>query len=1193
MKKHGKLLSFILAVMLAAVMVVAASGLEIFIIASSDEYESYTTSARYLEAIDVMKGYEDGDLHLEEPILRYQAALFFARVITGVTDESAWGIGASAKFSDVPEYGPVIDMIADMDVVRGYGNGTFGYTDRIRYQDMCVMLLRVLGYETENMVYPMSYVLKVEELGLDLEGVKPADYLNRGQTAQMVYDALVTEIEEGTNAKDDAIAKIVESLVGADTVDETKETYLERNFEVSSTRYFEIFATENYCVDGYDFAEEGYITATELVENEDGVMVAGDEWSIPVEGTAAGDVSEAELIGKCLVLIFDDKEPSEDKLVDEECAIVHADVVTGTKYENLGELSYVKFDEDVEKLYLGSKTIKVADLEKYALIWQYGTEEDDVIVYMTVEELAEAISSNTYFSLEYFDYNKDGYCDTLIYKPYTFGQYAERTYSGKVYTMVGQYREAAVHDITNTTEKTDENKTHFVEYFLGQGTTAAAVASKSYTNYRPGDTSLKIGESVGELSMNATVTGKDINTGDFMIYYYNPIINKLEVVENLGTYQVGAITGLKTSAETYTIDGTAMSVGMPGGMAGDTGLLTGDGAFASTVAMAKILVANYEKGTDNVKYLEYDGKVIYLESYGGNEIVIGSDFVVVDIEETLEAYLDQDEDAVDVPLEENAAVVKVLDVATGKFSEIKVETLAYVGANGEEVVFSFKNILEKQKMGIVADGDVYDLFDANGVIYAIEDDDENGYSELYAYGTEEFNVLGAKFATTAPQVYFNYNKSNAFVAENGVGVITDRVTTHANTVSVVIGQDGYIMVKGQLGTNTVAAPNELYLSDAAIVIESTNDQITIFDPVGYVSADAEGNVYNNVATSIWNVGDTTDNDGIKYYMLLSNTRFGGSSVLEESDGAPVTNDKGEVLYAHEYQNLYNLMTGSGETVTLITTELEAPAEEVLPSVMGVIRYDEENNEAQLTTFGEVFVENGEYHYGGFAWLAAKDRISFATQPKDEDGNGVITDKEAGKSLYYNEESDKVYQSLSGLNVTFIDLDEGASVDPNEYNFTDAYVFYNETDGNLKYYASVDLEDRFQGVDYPAGTFPIKRHMISAKDCSGSIGFGKITALTGGKEGLVASQSFYRWNGWCDYLIPAVDADGDTIWAYEGSLRVQVTYYAYIDYDEDAGTVNAVVVRVGKIAGVVGADDSIPTVKDTPTDPNYNFTEENN
>ena len=126
MKRHGKLLTLILAVMLSAAMLLAASGLEIFIIASTDEYKTYGTSASYLETIGVMQGFGDGDLHLEDPILRYQAALFFARVVSGITKDTAWGTGASANYSDVPEYGPVIDMITDMEIIRGYGDGTFG-----------------------------------------------------------------------------------------------------------------------------------------------------------------------------------------------------------------------------------------------------------------------------------------------------------------------------------------------------------------------------------------------------------------------------------------------------------------------------------------------------------------------------------------------------------------------------------------------------------------------------------------------------------------------------------------------------------------------------------------------------------------------------------------------------------------------------------------------------------------------------------------------------------------------------------------------------------------------------------------------------------------------------------------------------------------------------------------------------------
>ena len=620
-------------------------------------------------------------------------------------------------------------MISDMDVIRGYDSDTYGYHDGIRYQDMCALVVRVLGYETEEMIaaYPLSYVFEIEKLGLALEGVKPADYLNRGQTAQMVYDALVTPIADITDEDVLALQKILEIRYGTEYVNETKDAYLERNFDVSSTMYFKIVATENYKMNsGYEFAEEGYITAVELVADADGVLKNGDTWNIPVETTPADDVTEAELIGKCLTLVFDDKTPTNEELEDEDITIIHADIAKATAYENMGELSYVYFNDDVTKLTLGTKTIKVEDLAKYAVIWQYSEDEKAVCNTMTAAELAKAIEDNTYFAIDYYDYNKDGYCDTLVYKPYSFGQYAQRTYSGKTYVMVGQYRDTAVYDLTNTADKTDDNKTYFVEYFLGQNTTAAATASKSYAKYTPGDTSLKISDTVGKLSATVTVSGESVKTGDFMIYYYNPLVNELVVAENLGTYQLGTLTGYRTAKQTYILDGSEISVGLPGSMKDADGLLVGDGAVASSYNLARVIVSNYEKGNYNAKYLEYDGKMIYLDSYGGTDVVVGSDWVIIDAEETLEKYidtLDDEDDAWDVPFDGNVALLQKLDAATGTFSEIKVEQVT-IHVSDSDVCYTFKNVDGKHEIGTWADMTIYNALRAAGALYAIEGDDD-------------------------------------------------------------------------------------------------------------------------------------------------------------------------------------------------------------------------------------------------------------------------------------------------------------------------------------------------------------------------------------------------------------------------------------------------------------------------------------
>lgn len=1193
MKRHGKLLSLVLAVVMAAALLLSASGLEIFIIASSDEYEKYATSAKYLEAIDVLQGYDDGELHLDAPILRYQAALFFGRVVTGVTNDADWGEGPSATFTDVPQYGNVIDMIAGLDIIRGYGNGKFGYNDGIRYQDMCAMWIRALGYETEEMVaaYPMSYVLKAEELGIGLDNVMPADYLNRGQVAQMLYDALVTPISA---TADDTMATIVKILIERNGgtvpgVAVEEDTYLERNFDVSSQMYFQIVATENYRSSStLPNAEEGYFKAYPMQLVDGNWQLVAEEWIFPIDGEETKDISEGDLIGKVVSIVFDDKEPTPEKLVDEEMAVIHAEVATSFVYENLGELSYVQFNEDGDVLTLGPKTVKFdGELDPKFVI--YTDDANFAVVSPTLDTARQMMEENTYFHIEATDFDSDGEFDILVLVPYTFGQYQARTYKDKTYHMVGQYSETAVYDVTLSAQKTNDNKTHFIEKFLVSGATAV-----STSNYKPGDTNVFVSESASAHSLNATLTGKSVHSGDFMLYNYNAITGELYVAENLGTYQVGTLSGVRTAAQTYVIDGSAMSVGMPGAIVSDA-LLTEEG-FAETVDLAKSIIANFEKGNANIKYLEYDAKLVYVEAYGASDVVVGSDYVLVDVEATLEACLDADEDAWDLSFDGDAVVVKVLDPVTGTLSDAKVEAVTV--ADGS--VVEFRNANDKRVFGNWADMTAYNTFKANGVLYAFVDEDEDGELELLAYGTEDFNVLGAPVKVvrdgngdpvladglmqTVP-VAFSYNKSNEFIAENAVGLLTDRITTNANTVSTVIGQDGYILVTGELGTNVESKPNALYLSPAAMVLEANDNQLTIFDPAGLVAIQADDaevdNVFGDNVLSIWNTGSTGTADGYAFYMMLQNSMYNGSSAMLDDNGDIIETEDGEKLYQHEYRNLYNLLTGKSETVSLITTSMEAPATAVINSVEGVIRYNAEDYVADITTFGDVFVENGDYRYGGFSWLAAKDRINFATQAKDIDGNGIISADERGQSLSINSDEDLVYNTLSNLKVTFIDLDAGADVDSSEYSFQDAYVFYQATDSNRANYAAVTLQDREEGVDYASGTFPVKRHYVSRTDVTDVIANGAISNLSAGKNGLISSTGFFRWNGWSDYLIPAVDENGETIWSYAGSLRVKVTYYAYINYDEDNMAVDAVVVRVGQIVGEVATTDVVPEVQDEP------------
>lgn len=1186
MNKHTKITAIALAVVMMLAMLISASGLEIFIIASSDEYKDYTTSAEYLETISVLKGYDDGQLHLEEPILRYQAALFFARIVTGVTDESAWGTGASATFTDVPQYGPIMDLIASMNIIRGYGDGRFGYDSKIMYQDMCAMLVRVLGYETDEMVktYPMSYILKVEKLGLGLKNIKGTDYVNRGQTAQMVYNALTTEIASTASEKDQAIIDLIQSIRGdAPAGDATKDTYLERNFDVSSRMTFKVVATENYTLSGYDRAEKGYITMETVVDE------VAEKWTFPVEGGPTNGVTEADLINKRFILVFNDKTPTAAEIENEDIKVIFAEMVEPDAYENLGELNYVKYDEEKKTLTLNKNVVKFDNAAQAPTILKYNENARKVFDEVDYEDLVGdtgLLETNTYFRFEAYDYDGDGVYDELVYIPYTFGQYAVRTYkdataAGKSaeYTMVGTYSATPVYDVSGNSAKTAANRTNFIERFIGTNTTA----SGSTANYTPGDSTISVRKADGELAKTVELEGVAIKSGEFMLYNYNKLTNKLYVAANLGTLQTGTLSGERATAQAVVIDGDTLSVGVLGVLDADTGILSGTDAYSSIRERIQSILANYEKGKANVRYIEYDGKIAYLETFADSDNALSADYRIVDIEKTMADHmksLSSAEEAWDIGFDGNNAVLKVYNPETGKFDEIKVESLTVDKSDGD-YTYDFKNAKERYDLGSWTKNKAYDLFKAKGALYVVEDEDNDGYYELYAAGTKKFNgthtdengkrtsngIVGAPIiqATgTNPDVYFSYGKTNKFVDTNYVGISTERFVSGEETIAVVIGSDGYAAIKGTFGTNGDGEDNALYLSANAVVLRSDNQALIIYDPAG-----ALADLYRNNTASVWHTGEVKSNEGIGYYLFGAATKYVESRALVDADGNIVKDDDGKRLYEHEYKNLINLETFKNENLTIVSTDASPIVTEIQNNASSVIRVDAEHNDVALTSFGEVFVENGDYRYGGFSWLAAKDRIGFVTQPKDG---------KPGQSLYYNSDTDLEYQTLKSLNVTFIDLDEGADVDYKEYSFADAYVFHQDNESNRKNYVTVDLED----TDFPSGTFAVKRHIISGNDVTDVITNGGITKLTSGKQGLISSQFWFRWNGWSDYLIPAVDENYEPIWNYAGSLRIHVTYYAYINYDEKAESVDAIVVRIGERVGTVGENEDIPEVRDPET-----------
>lgn len=213
MKK--KLLSLILALLMtasAASTVLAADDaaiaedpVEEAEVVEAKEAGKYDKAIEFLANYGIFKGYSADDTGANNPIERYQMALFVSRISTGWVDDEQWEDGPEnwSEFSDIDvdpvnKYFGALSYASQKGIIEGYGDGTFGPQDHINYQNALTMVVRTLGYT--NLDWPWGYIEQAVKLGLTdgIEGVAYTDDLTRGEVAQIIYNALFATSKNGT-----------------------------------------------------------------------------------------------------------------------------------------------------------------------------------------------------------------------------------------------------------------------------------------------------------------------------------------------------------------------------------------------------------------------------------------------------------------------------------------------------------------------------------------------------------------------------------------------------------------------------------------------------------------------------------------------------------------------------------------------------------------------------------------------------------------------------------------------------------------------------------------------------------------------------------------------------------------------------------------------------------------------------------
>lgn len=1081
MRNLRKFLALVLATLMLAGSVVVTTG-------AAKSGADYTDAAHHLAALGILKGDENGNLMLDKSVTRYQAALFFVQAITGSTDTKVWNADKSTIFTDVPEYGTAIDYLAGLKFILGRGNGIYGYNDPITYQDMLVLAVRALGYETADMSYPYGHILAAEKLGLtdNIDSIRYKEPLSRGETAQLVWDMLGTELA----VKDPITGEMIYpgkqdnsaygALLGAGKIQ--RETYLERA----------------------GFAD-GKLTVTVKAFTE-GKKDAADTVTVEYGGAtytlAAADLGITEktpkinYLGLPMTLYVNCKADDFFAKYDidgenEAARIVFTNSDALTSVENLGDagsIKVIKNDDGTSQILLDGV--------------KYSTDKYETAFYSFTKDGWTKAAGDAF--LANFAYStKDGYTGAnsngavryivreteqsgktvktlhIYYTPYAFGQYFVRTLKYQPtskdtnFVTIGSYAAAQV-------ENPAGEKSNFVETLVGTTTrVTSATASVSKKN--------------GEAAQSVTLAGEAVKSGDFMFYFYNAVDNILTVAQNAGGFRTGKLTGVTASTESVRIDGTSKKLGFKGGF--DAAYAT----FAANESAIAAIIKSYEKDKNNVRYVEVDGRVVFLEAYSGASSTASHDFAVVSTDRDLLAKLlktdaDKLDYTADFVLDKNGYVqLAMLDTASGTWKLVSVDKMA-TGYDADADAYA-----KSGSLGTLAT--YTDIAGASYTKYAdyVALRDAIGNGGIFAVTAEKDGVydLGeakdaVKYATVDAGLVFSDTaaKTNHIKADPDANVSPARVTLDGETVIALVDKNGKVGVRVgvQKSKFTVTGAAKFYAASSDLIVAQFDAPVFAG---GYADVEAWGE-------------SRAQNSAETYYAPLAD-----STLTVESGGEDV-----KEKYTVTLTNLLDLRTMQVVAEKRFTTDtlLKLDLEKALyADAAGVVS---QANMSILAAFRAACLLNESKN--GMVEIKASD-LTFTDADTVRVNGGALTLPDALAS---------VLAKVVTVNATGLDADK--------YDFTRMALNHAYSENGFGS-TEVEIRDGFSGYDYPF-------------DASVT---NEITEPTAG----VLDQFILDTAG-MEILVPRADSDD-----YEGAASVTMMLMIVAEYDDNAGALTLNVARV--------------------------------
>ncbi|MBQ7033782.1 MAG: S-layer homology domain-containing protein [Clostridia bacterium] len=587
MKNLKKVLAFV--TMFTMLLSVAASAGTLY--PDVDDTASYAEAVTTLNALGIMIGDENGNFNPDASITRAETAAIITRMKNLGGAASAAG---GTNFTDVAAdhwAAGYINLAEQSGIINGYGDGTFGPSNAVTFEQVIKMIVAALGRTPEannKGGYPSGYLIVASQENITAGvSVTPGAEAPRAAVARLVYNALEVDVMEQVTYKtgEEEYQVIADKTLLKDYLKVNKfEGIVEETYLTAAD-----VDPENDKIDINVVKVNGYAVGTEAAEKYEDL--------IPLEGFAEGKTNAAALVGKSVSAYAKEDEETGDMTL-----IGIAEKSGKNKTIVMDESQIESFDGTILKYFVNetdSSATKV-EVDPSILVYNNGYDAyDDVLEFIE----KAAADENVFGTLTLIDYDNDDVYDTLkllqananyVVKAVNATAKSLEDRNGnnipidvddedvitKIYNAEGA--EIALGDIAEGNVITLYNNYNdsLVTAYVSTTTVTGTV-----TEEIPTSGAYVIGDAEYEIAYVAGMAEEVLNVGDEGTFYVNV---EGKIVDKVATSATGTYAYLYKALEMNDINGKSIELKY----------LTSDGVWETRTLASKVTV-NYGRPIDD------------------------------------------------------------------------------------------------------------------------------------------------------------------------------------------------------------------------------------------------------------------------------------------------------------------------------------------------------------------------------------------------------------------------------------------------------------------------------------------------------------------------------------------------------------------------------------------------------------------